>query len=705
LFDRFVSSERREPPDIDVDFEHERREDVIQYIYKKYTRDRAGLAATLICYRGRSAVREVGKVFGYSQDRIALLSKLFHWWSQGISEEDLQKQGLDPSDKRLMECLRLSEELQGFPRHLSQHVGGFVITSDRLDEVVPIQNAAMEDRTVVEWDKDDLDALRILKVDVLGLGMLSCIKKAFDLLENFYNLPLTLATLPKEDPAVYKMLQRADSVGVFQVESRAQMSMLPRLRPDKFYDLVIEVAIVRPGPIQGGMVHPYLKRKQGIEAVTYPSKELEDVLQRTLGVPLFQEQAMQIAIVAAGFSPPEADKLRRAMATFRRVGTIGQLKTKFIEGMVGKGYKRDFAEASFRQIEGFGEYGFPESHAASFALLVYASAWLKCHYPDVFAAAILNAQPMGFYAPAQLVRDAAEHGVEIRPADVNQSDWHSTIEPGPRASERLHARHDEMKSDIVSTHALRVGFRQIKGLKEEELQLVSRRRNRGYDSIRDLWLRTGLSLSAIERLADADAFGSLGLNRREALWIARGLERVGGQDNLPLFNIARDLTREPDFSLPPMPLGEEVIQDYNSLSFSLRAHPASLLRPTLHAQGITPAERLAALPDGARVKVAGLVLVRQRPGTAKGVIFMTLEDETHIANIIVWPKIFEQFRAEVLGSQFATAEGRLQNQSGVIHVVADRVRDSTSLLAMLSDGTPAASKHAEAAMPGGRNFH
>ncbi|MFZ1990139.1 MAG: error-prone DNA polymerase [Alphaproteobacteria bacterium] len=705
LFDRFVSTERREPPDIDVDFEHERREDVIQYIYKKYTRDRAGLAATLICYRGRSAVREVGKVFGYSQDRIGALAKLFQWWSQGLSQEDLIKQGFDPSDERLMQFMRLSEELQGFPRHLSQHVGGFVITSDRLDEVVPIQNAAMEDRTVVEWDKDDLDALRILKVDVLGLGMLSCIKKAFDLLEKHYNLPLTLATLPKEDPATYKMLQRADSVGVFQVESRAQMSMLPRLRPEKFYDLVIEVAIVRPGPIQGGMVHPYLKRKQGIEAVTYPSKELQDVLHRTLGVPLFQEQAMQIAIVAAGFTPPEADKLRRAMATFRRVGTIGQLKTKFIEGMVKKGYKRDFAEASFRQIEGFGEYGFPESHAASFALLVYASAWLKCHYPDVFAAAILNAQPMGFYAPAQLVRDAADHGVEIRPADVNCSEWHSTIEPGPLAAARLHARHNEMKGDIVSTHALRVGFRQIKGLREEELALIAERRGRGYDSIRDLWLRTGLSVSAIETLADADAFGSLGLSRRDALYIARGLERVGGQENLPLFNLARDLTREPDFVLPKMPLGEEIIADYDNLTFSLRAHPASLLRPTLHAQGITPAERLAALKDGTRVKVAGLVLVRQRPGTAKGVIFMTLEDETHIANIIVWPKIFEQYRAEVLGSQFATVEGRLQNQSGVIHVVADRVINSTSLLALLSDGTPAALREAEAAMPGGRNFH
>jgi error-prone DNA polymerase len=432
LFDRFVSAERNEPPDIDVDFEHERREEAIQYVYRKYGRDRAALAATLICYRGRSAIRDVGKAFGFSEDRLAALSKTQHWWTKRVTEEELRKLGLDPADPNLSKCLALAGELRGFPRHLSQHVGGFVITKGRLDEVVPIQNAAMEDRTVIEWNKDDLDELKILKVDLLGLGMLTCLRKAFDMVDRFYGdwsqagERLTLDTLPKEDSRVYAMLKRADSIGVFQVESRAQMSMLPRLRPEKFYDLVIEVAIVRPGPIQGGMVHPYLKRRQGFETVAYPSKALEAVLERTLGVPLFQEQAMQIAIVGAGFSPPEADKLRRAMATFRRVGAIGQLKAKFIDGMIANGYAPDFAESCFRQIEGFGEYGFPESHAASFALLVYASSWIKCHYPDVFAAALLNAQPMGFYAPGEIVRDAIEHGVEARPPDVNHSDWDNT---------------------------------------------------------------------------------------------------------------------------------------------------------------------------------------------------------------------------------------------------------------------------------------
>ena len=444
LFDRFVSEERGEPPDIDIDFEHERREEVIQYVYKKYGRDRAGLAATLICYRGRSAIREVAKVFGYSEDRISGLAKALHWWSSGVTEKDAAEQGLDVSDKKLMRCIKLAKELQGFPRHLSQHVGGFVITREKLHDVVPVQNAAMEERTVVEWNKDDLEDLGILKVDLLGLGMLTCIKKAFDLFDEHYpNSARITQSSPPTDPRVYAMLHRADSIGVFQVESRAQMSMLPRLKPKDFYDLVIEVAIVRPGPIQGGMVHPYLKRRQGLEKVTYPSKELKEVLERTLGVPLFQEQAMEIAIVGAGFTPPEADKLRRAMATFKRVGTIGTLKTKFIDGMISKGYAPEFAQASFAQIEGFGEYGFPESHAASFARLVYISSWLKCYYPDVFAAALLNAQPMGFYAPAQIVRDAIDHGVEVRPIDVNASDWDNTLETGPVASTRLHTRHAE----------------------------------------------------------------------------------------------------------------------------------------------------------------------------------------------------------------------------------------------------------------------
>ncbi|MCL4716087.1 MAG: error-prone DNA polymerase [Hyphomonadaceae bacterium] len=697
VFERFVSEERGEPPDIDVDFEHERREEVIQYVYKKYSRERAGLAATLICYRGRSAMREVAKVFGYSEDSIGQFAKMLHWWSKGVSEDDLREHGFDVGDPRLMRCIALANELQGFPRHLSQHVGGFVITREKLHDVVPIQNAAMEERTVVEWDKDDLEALGILKVDLLGLGMLSCLKKAFDIVNSAYpdwarrtgradDAPLDLRTLPKEDPRVYAMLHRADSIGVFQVESRAQMSMLPRLRPKTFYDLVIEVAIVRPGPIQGGMVHPYLKRRQGLEGVTYPSKELEVVLKRTLGVPLFQEQAMQIAIVAAGFTPDEADKLRRAMATFKRVGTIGKLKQKFIEGMVGKGYARAFAEASFRQIEGFGEYGFPESHAASFALLVYASCWLKCHYPDVFAAALLNAQPMGFYAPAQIVRDAAEHGVEVRPIDINHSDWDNVLEPGPAAAQRLHRRHAEMKHDIRTTKALRLGFRQAQGLSEDAMRRLVETRGAGYDSVRDLWLRSGLPAFVIERLADIDAFRSLGLDRRDALWIARALNRTGGQEDLPLFASSDARATEPDFDLPPMLLGEHVVEDYRTLGLSLKAHPCALLRDALAARRAVEAGRLAQTPSGQRMRVAGLVLVRQRPGTASGVIFMTLEDETGIANIVVWPKLFEQFRREVLGGRLVAVDGPVQNESGVIHVVAERVHDWNPLLARLSAG-------------------
>ncbi|MBI1186123.1 MAG: DNA polymerase III subunit alpha [Alphaproteobacteria bacterium] len=777
LFDRFISTERNEPPDIDVDFEHERREDVIQYVYKTYGRHRAGLAATLICYRGRSAIREVGKAFGFSEDRIAALAKTQQWWSKGVEHDDARRIGLDLSDPRLRACMALARELQGFPRHLSQHVGGFVITRERLDDVVPVQNAAMEDRTVVEWDKEDLEALGILKVDLLGLGMLSCLKKAFDLIEAKYpnwarsplptgegagdggyesegasgavsshpDLPpppapspqgggedahLDLASLPKEDPRVYAMLQRADSIGVFQVESRAQMTMLPRLKPSHFYDLVIEVAIVRPGPIQGGMVHPYLKRRQGLESVSYPKPELEAVLKRTLGVPLFQEQAMKIAIVAAGFSPPEADKLRRAMATFRRVGTIGQLKEKFINGMLANGYERDFAERSFSQIEGFGEYGFPESHAASFALLVYASAWVKCYYPDVFAAALLNAQPMGFYASAQIVRDAEEHGVEVRAPDVNFSDWDSTIEPAQQRP--LHRRHGDMTRDVRHTHALRLGFREIGGLKEEDMRQLVAQRGAGYDSVRDVWLRSGLSSAAIERLADADAFRSLGHDRRAALWAARGFNRVGGQEDLPLFaqHHGGDLSREPDFTLPAMPLGEHVIEDYRTLKLSLKAHPAGLLRGDLAARGAVRAEQLETIRDGTRVRTAGLVLVRQRPGTASGVIFMTLEDETHIANIIVWPKVFERYRAETLGARLLAVDGRVQSESGVIHVVAERLIDYTPLLSQLSaatlkevvaradevrrSGSDARVRvkeraedlaRAHGAMPKGRNFH
>ncbi len=685
LFDRFVSEERNEPPDIDVDFEHERREEVIQYVYQKYGRDRAGLAATLICYRGRSAVREVAKVFGYSEDSIAKLSGMLHWWSRGVEIKELREHGFDIADARLMQCIRLSNELQGFPRHLSQHVGGFVITREKLHDVVPIQNAAMEDRTVVEWNKDDLEDLGILKVDLLGLGMLTCLKKAFDLCEKHYpGRPYAMLTSPTDDERVYAMLHRADSIGVFQVESRAQMSMLPRLKPKNFYDLVIEVAIVRPGPIQGGMVHPYLKRRQDVEKVSYPSPELKEVLKRTLGVPLFQEQAMQIAIVAAGFTPPEADKLRRAMATFKRVGTIKSLKDKFINGMLANGYEPAFADACFSQIEGFGEYGFPESHAASFAILVYVSSWLKCYYPDIFAAALLNAQPMGFYAPAQIVRDAADHGVEVRAIDINHSDWDNTLEAGPAAAARLHARHAEMKRDVRSTHALRMGFRQAKGLSEAEMSQLVARRGKGYDSVRDVWLRSGLPASSIERLADIDAFRSLGLDRRDALWAVRGLNRVGGQEDLPLFARAHDPTREPDFDLPPMALGEHVVEDYRTLGLSLKTHPAALLREEMAARRAIKSEKLPLIANGQRVRVSGLVLVRQRPGTASGVIFMTLEDETGIANIVVWPKIFEKFRRDVLAGRLVAVDGPVQSESGVIHVIAERIHDWTPLLAKLS---------------------
>jgi error-prone DNA polymerase len=697
LFERFVSAERREPPDIDVDFEHERREEVIQYIYRRYGRERAGLAATTICYRARSAIRDVGKVFGLSEDTVGALARtLWGWSAEAVTAEEARRVGLDPADLRLAKVLAGARELIDFPRHLSQHVGGFVITRGRLDELVPIENAAMEDRTVIEWNKDDLDALGILKIDVLGLGMLSCLRRAFDLLKENYarsfpspckgegKIPLSLSEIPPEDPAVYRMLSRADSIGVFQVESRAQMTMLPRLQPKNFYDLVIEVAIVRPGPIQGDMVHPYLRRRQGLEAPEYPSEDLRAVLHKTLGVPLFQEQAMRIAIVAAGFTPAEADRLRRAMATFRRVGTIKFFRDKLIEGMVGRGYERDFAERCFRQIEGFGEYGFPESHAASFALLVYASAWIKCRYPDVFACALINSQPMGFYAPAQIVRDAQEHGVEVRPPDVNCSDWDCTLEPAMAAAARLHSRHGGMKDDIRAECAVRLGFRQINGFSEDDARAIERARGAGFDSIRDLWLRTGLSPATLERLAAADTFRSLGLDRRDALWVVRGLRRAGDKDDLPLFAVVPSRRLEPDVALPPMRPGEHVVEDYRHLRLSLKAHPVSFLRADLDRRGTLRHEQLAAISSGRRVMIAGLVLVRQRPGSANGVIFMTLEDETGVANTVIWPKMFEIFRPAVLGARLIGLTGRLQNEMGVIHVIAERIDDLTPLLKRLS---------------------
>ena len=670
LFERFVSAERDEPPDIDVDFEHERREEVIQYIYEKYGRHRAGLAATVIHYRTRRAVREVGKALGLSEDAAAALSsQVWGRSGSGVSAEEAREVGLDANDRRLRLALELTRELIGFPRHLSQHVGGFVITRGRLDEVVPVENAAMKDRTVIEWDKDDLDALGILKVDVLGLGMLTCIHKGFRLLHDHYGRTHDLATVPAEDAAVYDMLCKGDSVGVFQVESRAQMAFLPRMKPRDFYDLVVEVAIVRPGPIQGDMVHPYLRRRNGEEKVEYPSDELRRVLEKTLGVPLFQEQAMKIAIVGAGFTPAEADSLRRAMATFRRAGTIHSFREKFVEGMAARGYERDFAERCFRQIEGFGEYGFPESHAASFALLVYVSAWMKCRYPAVFACALLNSQPMGFYAPAQIVRDAREHGIEVHPPDANLSDWDCTLEPGGEPA------------GAGQGFALRLGLRQIKGVSSGDGARLVAERGNGYRDPAGIWRRAGLGVPVLEKLARADAFRSMGLGRREALWAIRAL----GDKPLPLFEAAGEAEQgeEPTVVLPEMAIGEEVVEDYSSLRLTLRRHPVDLLRPKL--SGAVQAASLLEAANGARISVAGLVLARQRPGTAKGVIFMTLEDETGTANIIVWPKTFERFRRIVLSARLMRVTGKLQREGIVTHLIADRLEDLSPLLDTLSE--------------------
>ena len=863
LFERFISAERKEPPDIDVDFEHERREEVIQYIYARYGRERAGLAATVISYRARSAVREVGKAMGLSEDVTAALAGMVWGTRSGgvLPEKHVREAGLDPADPLLGRVLELADELMGFPRHLSQHVGGFVLTRGPLSEVVPIGNAAMEDRTCIEWDKDDLAALGLLKVDVLALGMLSCIHRAFDLLALHYKRPLTLATVPREDPVVYDMLCKADSIGVFQVESRAQMNMLPRLRPRCFYDLVIEVAIVRPGPIQGDMVHPYLRRRNGLEPEEYPSPapehgpadELRQILGKTKGVPLFQEQAMRIALVAARFSDGEVNELRKAMATFRRRGTIGQLEERMVSRMVERGYDGEFAQRCFNQIKGFGEYGFPESHAASFAHLVYVSSWLKFHYPDAFATAILNSQPMGFYAPAQLVRDAREHGVEVREADVCFSEWDSTLEavtsPSPLLAKgaegarsegkaatvgRVSAANDETAGQTAGSarnptigisgrwvtrgsgdeavaeivpaltqptpsfplpveetgrgearFAVRLGLRQIDGLREEEAKkIVAARmtRNEGreargeegveqgcsnvptpviaglgpaihstmawdsgncramgpgnesrgdiggwgesnaqnqegippnpslpasphlaptmptspsrggvnertphpaFASVEDLQQRSGVSLATLERLAAADAFRSLGLDRRQALWAVKAL--APGQP-LPLFAWAetRDTGPDADVTLPAMPLSEHVVNDYQTLRLSLKAHPVSFLRGRLDGVRARSCAGLKGLRDGTRVKVGGVVLVRQRPGSANGVVFMTLEDETGIANAVIWPKTLERYRRVVMGARLILINGRIQRHEDIIHVVADSLEDFSSWLALLS---------------------
>jgi error-prone DNA polymerase len=699
LFERFVSTERDEPPDIDVDFEHEKRDRIIEYIYRKYSEKRTALAAAVVTYRGRSALREVAKAMGLSDDvRGALSDSIWGRSSGKLGKKEAKAGGLNKSDPAAGHVIARANEIMGFPRHLTQHVGGFVITKDRLDEIVPIVKTAMDERRMVEWDKDDLDAVGILKVDVLALGMLSCLRRALDLMEDHYKVRdkygrrLTLATIPPEEKSVYDMICRADTLGVFQIESRAQMSMLPRLKPKKFYDLVIEVAIVRPGPIQGDMVHPYLRRRMKKEDVEYHRPELEKILSRTLGVPLFQEQAMAIAIEAGGFTPGEADQLRRAMATFRRNGTIGNYRDRMVKGMVEKGYPEEFAERCFSQIEGFGDYGFPESHAASFALLVYASSWFKAFYPDVFCAAILNSQPMGFYAPAQLVRDAQDHGVEIRAVDVNHSDWDCRLEEAPFDPGRIAKRHAEMRGVILSRHAVRLGFRQIKGLPSEKMEAFVARRGMGYESVRDVWLRSGLDVDEIEKLAEADAFRSLGLDRRAALWAVRALDRKSVAAVPPLFERPaaplRDL--EPETRLPVMPLGEHVVHDYRALGLSLKAHPVSFLRARLDQAGITRNASLPQLADGRRVSVAGLVLVRQRPGKGNA-IFLTLEDEEAVANIIIWPRVFERYRAVVMGARFIRVTGKLQAESGVIHIVADGIEDlSAWLAALLEEKLPAA---------------
>ncbi|OQP86116.1 error-prone DNA polymerase [Rhizobium rhizosphaerae] len=723
LFERFVSTARDEPPDIDVDFEHARREEVIQAIYDRYGRNHAGLTAAVTSYRARSAGREVAKAFGLPADiQTALSNAVGGWWTEALKAGDARLAGLNAEDPAIRAVLRHAAMLAGFPRHLTQHVGGFVITRDRLDEIVPVMNTTMPDRIMIEWDKDDLDQVRLFKIDILALGMLTCMAKAFRLLEARYQERLSLAGLcldPQND--VYDMICRADTIGVFQIESRAQMSMLPRLRPRELYDLVIEVAIVRPGPIQGNMVHPYLKRREMVnrgEAITYEYDALKDALERTLGIPLFQEQAMQIAIDAAGFSPEKADRLRRSMATFKRSGEVAGFREEMIEGMVRNGYDADFAARCFSQIEGFGEYGFPESHAASFALLVYASCWVKAYYPDVFLTALLNSQPMGFYAPAQLVRDAREHGVEVRPVDVNFSDWETVLEEGDWRRVRLHPRHRSMCRVIRTRYAVRLGFHQVKGVAQERMEGLVALRTTPYRTVRDLWLRTRLAPAELERLADADAFASMGLTRREALWAVRGLEREGPVDALPLFAQAvktdatatgdrhaharteqgeaaakaegpeepdafAELLREPSVTLPDMTPGEEVIEDYRALQLSLKAHPVAFLRQQLRNKGAVPAQRLAELAHGSDVTIAGLVLVRQRPGSARGVIFMTVEDETGSANVIVWTDVYGRYRREVIGARLVQVSGRLQRQNEVIHLVARNLEDLTPMLGLL----------------------
>ncbi|MEE4200119.1 error-prone DNA polymerase [Erythrobacter sp.] len=730
LFDRFISEDRKEPPDIDVDFEHERREEVIQYLYRKYGRHRAGLTATVIHYRPRMAIREVGKAMGLSEDVTASLAKtVWGGWGREISEKHAAETGMDVTDPHLKRVLKLTEQMIGMPRHLSQHVGGFILTQGALSETVPIGNGAMPERSFIEWDKDDIEALGILKVDVLALGMLTCIKKCLDLLRDHHDRSLTLASVPREDPETYAMLRKGDSLGVFQVESRAQMNMLPRLRPREFYDLVIQVAIVRPGPIQGDMVHPYLKRRRGAEPVVIPKPapdrgppdELSNILERTLGVPIFQEQAMKIALDAAKFSSKEANRLRKAMATFRSRGMVDELQDMMVGRMVERGYDPDFAHRCFNQIRGFGEYGFPESHAASFAHLVYVSSWLKCHFPAAFGCALLNSQPMGFYAPAQIVRDAVEHGVKVLPADVNCSQWDCTLEEdlshsgasgnpvvgddnsvlGPRFR-----GDDEVEGRTDKHVALRLGLRQIDGLPEHvAAQLVDEREAHGlYTDVRSLRDRAKVRPSHVELLASADAFGSMGLTRRQALWDARSL--VAAPD-LPLFRAAaaRDEGAERSaVQLPRMPLSEEVVADYQITRLSLKAHPMAFLRADLAERGFVRASDLRSRKFRSMVQVAGVVLIRQRPGSAKGVCFITLEDETGVINLVVWPDLKEKQRRVVMGARLMEVRGRVEYDDEVIHVIAHHMTDASDSLYALSDdmlNAPVArADHVNSPLPG-----
>jgi error-prone DNA polymerase len=660
LMERFISRERNEPPDIDIDFEHERREEVIQYIYRKYGRSRTALTATVICYRPRSALRDLAKVMGLDPVQAERLAGAMQWWDTSVDAERMREAGFEPDNPRVKLLLELTGELLGFPRHLSQHVGGFVISQGLLEELVPIENAAMEDRTVIEWDKDDLDELGLLKVDVLGLGMLSALRRGLALVSDFRGKPFALADVPKEDAGVYEMISRADTVGVFQVESRAQMSMLPRLQPRQFYDLVIEVAIVRPGPIQGGMVHPYLRRRQGLEPVTYPSKAVEGVLSRTLGVPIFQEQVMQLAIVAAGFTPGEADQLRRSMAAWKRRGGLGHFEQRLIAGMSERGYDETFARAIFSQIQGFGEYGFPESHAASFALLVYSSAWLKCYEPAAFTCALINSQPMGFYAPAQLIRDARDHGVEVRPASVCSSDWDCTLE-----------RRDDGEP------ALRLGLRLLKGLGEETAgRIVAARAETAFASVQDLTLRAQLLRRDLEALADAGALRDLSGNRHLTFW-----QVAGSEQELPLAPVPRVAEATP--LLAPPTEGQNIVADYRSAGLTLGRHPLALLRDQLNDGHVVTSRDLAELPNGRAVRVAGIVTARQRPQSAGGVMFITLEDETGSVNLIVWEKVWARARRIANGSRLLEVSGTLQKESGVTHVVARSMADRTPMLGSL----------------------